>query len=793
MNRSHSLRNVAAKASLSCLVAIMSWVPMDAPAQTTQGELEGRPAPVALRRCVGGANVGTLCNTNAACPGSTCTDRNVFNVSVAVLFDADAAQLTAIQNALSAGSATLFDVTDGQAQLGLATIHNNAFGTTEADFRISTTGVWWNANTGSWKVGGAVNVSIDNIQAAGAPGESVAHEFLHLAFDPRDEYESRPSGCGATTSPDSCPIAGAGGTNCIMDQGGTGTEGQFSELCWGQGNSANVTDLTGGDHDADDSTEQSRCRSNRSCWDQVAWAYPNTIAKPAGAPDPAANGATADPVRFRVIENLSRVVLVLDRSGSMALEAPARIERLKTAANDFIALAPTGAELGLVAFASDVSDEVAISALGSNRSAWTGVVDGLTPTTRTNIGGALDRARQLIADAGGVTGNTFVVLMTDGLNNEPAPAATAATTLADAIAALLAEGIEVYVTCTGGDLGLESQCSEIATGTGGFYVDSADAARLPLAFGEIAARGFGHEMLGEYRAARLNALLEQFSKLDPAGVRRARAGRFAGRPFDFVRQPTGKPKDLLAEHLPFLAAHQGRRHQFYVEKGSNSALFTLQWPEANARLSARVVAPDGTSYRMRPMPLGTFAQVEKPQPGVWTIEIARSAAALPAYAARGFSRNVDVSVAADVRHAHVRPGEPIYAFAYPRTNGHAVTSALRSISALVTRPDGSHDLLEFADRGRDANGQGDDIADDGIFTAVYRRTDLRGAYHIASFWPVNAWELATDAIGHTHSPAAPVVLDRGYRSPAFQREIRLTATVIDPRKDVEKKPEDPRR
>src|SRR5215203_1696136 len=103
---------------------------LTARAQTALGELEGRPAPVARRQCIAGANAGSLCNENADCPGSTCVDRNIFNISVAIHFNASGAQLTTIRNAITAGSAILFDITDGQAQIGQAVMHNNAFGTT---------------------------------------------------------------------------------------------------------------------------------------------------------------------------------------------------------------------------------------------------------------------------------------------------------------------------------------------------------------------------------------------------------------------------------------------------------------------------------------------------------------------------------------------------------------------------------------------------------------------------------------------------------------------------------------
>ena len=38
---------------------------------TGKGDIEDRPAPVALRKCVGGVNAGDLCNEDADCPGST--------------------------------------------------------------------------------------------------------------------------------------------------------------------------------------------------------------------------------------------------------------------------------------------------------------------------------------------------------------------------------------------------------------------------------------------------------------------------------------------------------------------------------------------------------------------------------------------------------------------------------------------------------------------------------------------------------------------------------------------------
>lgn len=733
---------------LALLTALSAALSLPIAAQTTQGELEGRAAPVNLRRCLAGANAGALCNQDSACPGSTCRPRNIFNPSVAVYFNATNAELNDIRTALTDGSATLLDVTDGQAEFGRVTIFNNAPAGTAADFKIqpSSNDTWWNANTGNWRVGGSVNVSINYISGVGNVGPLVAHEFMHLAFDPRDEYESRAAGCGAVTGSDSCPSGAANASSCLMD-------GNGSELCWGQ---ATTTSTAAGDHDSDNSTEQSRCRSNRSCWDQVVWSYPNTFLKPAAAPDPAANGATATPPIFTVLSGAARVVLVLDQSGSMSLEAPTRMERLKTAAKDFVTLAPAGTELGIVSFATTVVSEQAMAALGADRSAWINFIDALTPTTRTNIGAGLERARTQISNAGGVTGTTFVVLMTDGLNNEPAPAANAQATLDGAVAALQTDGIPVHVTCTGADLGLQSQCSEIAVGSSGSYVDSATAAELPLSFVEIAARGFGFERIGEWSAARR----AEFRRLKGADAKIAAA---------WIGGTLGA----------------GDTARFMVEGGSRQAMFTVQWPGGEREARATLVAPDGRKQRMLPMPQGLYARVKAPKEGVWRIQMTPN---VQQPTLRAYSENPSASVAIGVRRARVEPGQPITFFAYPRAGAKALSHPLRRVEATLRRPDGKLERIYFSDQGRPDQ---DDVADDGVFTAVYDKTDLRGAYSVVALWPVRGWGRALDAVGHTHGKRGHVDKVDGYVSPSYLRELTATAGVLIKGKDIDERTDDP--
>lgn len=741
--------------------ATLTLVGAAAGAQTNQGEIEGRAAPVARRACVGGASAGTLCNADADCPGSTCRDRNVFTLSVAVHYDAPAADVTAIRNLVTAASATVFDVTDGQAEIGQAIIHNNAPGTTPADLRVypatctsganvgaacatsancpgtapgtnGDCGIWWWANTGSWKRNGSMHVSINYINAAANPGPILGHEFVHLVFDARDEYETRP-GCGNNTANASCPDAvaiAAGQGACLMDANGT-------ELCWGQGNAANLTDMTNGNHDATNVTEQSQCRSNRSCWQQVAWSWPNTFTVPAGAPDAAANGAVVNPTNFAVTDDSVRVVLVLDESGSMALESPTRMERLRVAANDFVTLADPSAQVGLVSFASNASTasgraRVAIAALNTNRTTLTNAVNALQPSTRTNIGDGLREARALINAAPAATGSTYVVLMTDGLNNEPGSQASAAADLQNEITNLLNAGIPVYVTCTGGDAGLESQCAEIAAGTNGFYADAADSGALQEAFIDIHERIAGRQIVKSFEGH-----LSKVEGVSPAEI--------------------------------------------WMDPGSASALFVVTWRDPSASARLLVEGPDGQRYESEAMPQGRFVRVPRPRSGRWKAVVTAGSSQDSAFVLRAYTRNPQNGLLAAARHPTVAPGEEMYVYAYPQGPGGSLTRPDATLRAIVVRPDGTRDTLDLHDRGRDATGKGDDIAGDGTFTGVYRNTSLKGGYSFVVSADMENWLPGHDA----HE------VDPNPRNVRIVRETSVSSAVA-VRGEAVGKPEDDR-
>jgi hypothetical protein len=684
-------------------------LPSAAILQTAMGEIEGRPAPVSRRHCIAGANAGQLCNEDGDCPGSTCQDRNVFNLSVSVRFNATAGQLATIRNAIEDGADLLFDATDGQAQIGQVTILNNSTGNRGHIWVTSAGGCVTDTGTFGTYTGGNIAMSIGSLAGASGAG-CVAHEFAHFVFDVRDEYETRAAGCGAVGGAANCPAVASGDEACLMECcGRIGTE-----FCWGHANPANLADLSGGNHDPSLVTEQSRCRSNRSCWDQIGWSWPNTFLVPPGAPDEGSGGNAINPVVFVQPPSNARIVLVLDTSGSMSAESPTRLDRLKTAALDFVDLAESGVELGIVSFSTNAVDEVPIAALGADRSAYTTAINDLAPLGATNIGDGLQHARDMILAAGGVTAQTSIILMTDGINNRPL--GSAAADLQAKIDTLLADGIPVYVTCTGSDVGLDSQCSEIATGTNGTYVDSAASTDMSEVFADF------------YELTR---------------------GRHP------VKSQTG------------MVAKAQQTYTVQIETGARAATFAVLWKNAKSSLALTVTDPKNVSYRGVGIPQGQYLRVPRPVNGTWTVRIApvQVAETNEEYVSRVYVDNQNVNVPGAVLKTVVKQGEPFLVRAYPHYQGPLL--GVR-ITGVVTKPDGKTAAIRLLDDG--SRTSGDEIPNDGTYSARFTDTEQRGAY---------MFRLDTSSVNAKPVEADPKSGGVAVVPVDFIRETRFSATVDD--------------
>ncbi len=195
----------------------------------------------------------------------------------------------------------------------------------------------------------------------------------------------------------------------------------------------------------------------------------------------------------------------------------------------------------------------------------------------------------------------------------------------------------------------------------------------------------------------------------------------------------------------------------------------------NSHVAAVIV---GTSHQLQPVPQGLYVRVSNPKPGDWRMQVDPSGAD-SRFSAKAYVLNRINDLIVSARWPTRRPGEELYIFAFPRSKGGAITRPGAKLTARVSRPDGSTDTLELVDSGRDAPEHGDDIPGDGIFTGVYKNTNLKGAYGFQVNGEFEKWGLGSDA--HKH--------DYKIESPKFLREVRVSAAIGDPG-DRPKEPED---
>jgi hypothetical protein len=556
-----------------------------------------------------------------------------------------------------------------------------------------------NAQTGKWGDGGDIEYYIDCM--VNRP-YCVVHELIHLIGNARDEYEGelpnnvdddgdgQTDECrdrnsthrcyGGTNDGDPCtpgalnPCPGGGVCDdiicnaadvCIMDSTAFGRE-----LC------------TDANHDPDLDTEQSRCRNGHSCWTQLGISWPSVIEVPANLPDP---GPAAAPVNvsFLTPSIVDRFVAVIDRSDSMDLETPNRIDVAVTAAQDFLSLLSDNAEFGIASFASsdggdpggvdatkDFPAEAGLRTIASqgDRDDGRDAAEDLRGRVGgyTNIAEGLRRGLQMMQEAGGaITLNSSLLLLTDGLNNRPSGGAEAE--LDAALTELSAAGLPVFVSCIG-EARDSTQCSVIADRTAGRFVDSDSTDALYDAFidflAEAEQQGFSSSVIG---------------------------------------QPIG-PMDEF--DVPAL-----------VEYGVDSVRFVVNWSDPSSNLDVLLFAPNGSAIPLAErgtLRQGQYYRVDYPAPGSWTVRVSGATlSGSDTFSVRSIVDHQATTVRAGLAKSTVTWPEGFLLSATPR-QGHGIIGC--AAEALVELPDGTTDHIFLYDNGRG----GDTAGDDGGYSAAYR-------------------------------------------------------------------------
>jgi hypothetical protein len=499
-----------------------------------------------------------------------------------------------------------------------------------------------------------------------------------------------------------------------------------------------------GNHDQPDfDTAQSQCE-NKSCWDQFGDEWPTVIKKPAGAPQDGPSPAPVPP-QFIVVSNVQgRFVTVVDRSGSMNDEIPRRIDLAVDATKDFVTLLDDDAEYGLASFSymgassdppevdatKDFPAEAGLRLLDSeaDKNQARTAIDDLSTRTggNTRIGEGLRIAKQMLEENGGqITAESAIILITDGLNNEPA--GMAQEDLDDALQTMLDCDLPVYVTCIG-EAADSDQCAHIADASNGLFVASEESDGLLDAFIQFAA---------DVQRLGLSATL------------------------------TGQPIQQAQVAGPFA---------IYVEEGVERVIFQTNWTDTSTNLDLMLMTPDGTpvSCAVQPLIRGEFCELLQPLAGQWQVSVIATQVIVPdeTFSLRGIIDNDRVRLDAGLRRAAVAWPE-VFELSATATVGGMLTSGCQ-VDVVVQRPDGSTNTLTLNDDGLD----GDAAGGDGLYQGTFANISGDGDYTFnlqmicppaTVFFPTEPDNLAGDPL--------PV-------PPTFERAARFSGNITGAPRDL---------
>ncbi len=174
----------------------------------------------------------------------------------------------------------------------------------------------------------------------------------------------------------------------------------------------------------------------------------------------------------------AQLVICIDTSGSMATAdiLPSRAEAVRFAVDSFVAQAPLGTGIGIVAFAGEAHELLAPTP--DHRAVARALESVPDPNGPTAIGDAIALAHRILPR----NGVRAIVLLTDGINNT-------GTDPAEAVHQLRSDGIRLYAVGIGSgrdiDEGALRRYASVAAGT---YGASGDAAGMQRALLQLAGR-----------------------------------------------------------------------------------------------------------------------------------------------------------------------------------------------------------------------------------------------------------------------------------------------------------------
>lgn len=602
------------------------------------------------------------------------------DTTVNLRFPPTAADLTEMRTRFTQANAILWDATEGQMRFGNVTFTCGSSTEDLAD-------MWTfpqNARAGlSFYYDGSglgrLGSHITHFFPDDRNGTLIAHEYGHLALGCADEYAEAARGLGPCI--DAANLTER--NQCLMQQSAGFSQTEFCtvaghELLLGDGINcpagipaswcARWNSITGAYE-----TSQHHAGVGIDCWTHIVNNYGGTVtglAAPAGLPIAAAPGGIINPTFIDNCDATDTVMLILDRSGSMAWNTKddngevfgdgidndgdgiidesrndgvdndgdgvtdeedeesteSRLEFLTAAARAWLQFANNkGVRAGVVSFSDTATldqpfQEVTNATIGGLEAA----VNGLASGGGTAIGTALKQTFFTFDAEAGATNKT-AFLITDGVNTTPGspdPASCANQARA--------RGIRVFTISTGAASD-DGTLDEIAGATSGAKVDASDAGTLVNAFAQQWARyrNIGTIIPMMPYALDANSRIEDdFRLINPDNPNSERTGR---RPEIWALG--------LEQRLP-LSREKGfpktNRIQFLVEDSTPtvSLIFAGNMDTmAGFGLNALLSGPAGPNpnffdsqaphplLKVKDDPYFLLLELEKPNPGLWEIEL----------------------------------------------------------------------------------------------------------------------------------------------------------------------------
>ncbi len=680
----------------------------------------------------------------------------VFDIIVTLGWDATTAQITDIQNRFGESSELLFDATDGQARYGTVNIFDNNTGLEFADFLITLGNGISNATGCDLGVFGEsidlFSIGTIYVEPFGSDDDTwqtITHEFAHYAFDVRDEY-SGPSGgaeCVSTTP----------STACLMDNYKIAAYDDASEFCWS------------GNHDPDNDTWQEDI-NGESCWETIDRGYP-TITAPAGAPTEAPPAGYIAPT-FNVTDNPTvRVVLVLDKSGSMngaggISPGVKRIDDLVNFAKNYIDLMGIGdVELGIVSYDYWAAPEFNLSSLNSNSVVSNAKTAAeLSAGGKTNIGDGMIQGRNMLT-ATPANGPMIMILMTDGYHNYPSGNATYDPL--NVLPSIVAAGIHVHTVALGNSTN-ETLLRQIAKDSGGIFWKANNSVELEPVFASLASIVRKGTILGGSQSNTISADEVHYSM-------------YYGSQYTYPAMFTLYLGPLVTGYL----------QPIYVENDALEAAFNLGWSTKGSELDFTLITPNAQSILSTEVLAGKYPNIRlykgerylsyvitNPESGYWNFTIKSVSGEACTYIFQPTIINPQVRLYAHAEKISYEGLTNIQGIKLEAVARDKIPIINIDMSALMTTPTGENISIQLWDNGNSVHF--DEFQNDGTYSAFINNSDIEnfgnGVYHFeirASAYEGTAKVIAGD------EPSPAVNNQDLYSVRSFNRTFYVDVAVDD--------------